>query len=163
MGNDRFDFYSIGIIHSPHTELSKIPIQPVFCEGIQGKVIVKRKYIDGLQNLQDFSHIFLFYYFHQSEKTHLHVKPYLSDEKRGIFATRSPMRPNRLGMSLVRLLKIDANILYVTDLDVLDGTPLLDIKPFIKRFDSREDIRSGWQDMVSDDEASLRGIRDFEK
>jgi tRNA-Thr(GGU) m(6)t(6)A37 methyltransferase TsaA len=161
--NDKIDFQPIGIIHSPHKELSKIPIQPVFCEGIEGKVILNAQYIEGLKDLDEFSHIYLFFYFNKSQKTCLQVKPYLSDEKHGIFATRAPHRPNKLGMSLVRLLRIEDNILYVSDIDILDGTPLLDIKPYIRRFDSVETSKAGWQDAIRDDAAAVRGLRDFKK
>lgn len=156
-----YTFQSIGLIHSPHKDLSKIPIQPVFCTDIEGTVVLNAEYADGLKNLQEFSHVYLFYYFNQSQKTYLHLKPYLSDQEQGIFATRAPHRPNKLGMSLVRLVRVEENILHVRDLDVLDGTPLLDIKPYIQRFDSRETVKSGWQDAVSDDVASVRGLRDF--
>ncbi len=161
MNDDKFYFQPIGLIRSPHKELSKIPIQPVFCEDIEGTVILNTRYIDGLKDLQEFSHINLFYYFNQSQKTCLRVKPYLSNEEHGIFATRAPHRPNKLGMSLVRLVRVESNILYVRDIDILDGTPLLDIKPYIQRYDSRENAKSGWQDAVSDDIASVRGSRDF--
>ena len=163
MNDCKFDFKQIGLICSPHKELSKIPIQPVFCEGIEGTVILDTRYIDGLKDLDEFSHIYLFYYFNQSQKTCLRVKPYLSDDEHGIFATRAPHRPNKLGMSLVRLLRVEDNILYVSDIDILDGTPLLDIKPYIQRFDSRETAKSGWQDAVRDDVASVRGLRDFKR
>ncbi len=163
MSDEKFEFQPIGLIHSPHKELSKTPIQPVFCEGIKGTVVLNEQFREGLEGLDGFSHIFLFYYFDKSQKTNLSVKPYLSADKQGVFATRAPHRPNKLGMSLVRLEKIENNILFVSDIDVLDGTPLLDIKPYIQRFDSRETTRSGWQDAVTDDEASLRGLRDFKK
>ncbi len=163
MRNDEFIFKSIGIIHSPHKELSEIPIQPVFCNNIEGTVILNADLADGLRSLRDFSHIYLFYLFHKSPKTSLLVKPYLAEQEHGIFATRAPHRPNKLGMSLVRLTKIESNILHVKDVDILDGTPLLDIKPYIKRFDSREDVKSGWQDDVSDSIASIKGLRDFKK
>ena len=156
-------FHPIGVIHSPHKVMSKTPIQPVFCSNIKGTVVLDAEYADGLKDLQGFSHIYLFYYFHQSQKTCLHFKPYLSDQEHGIFATRAPHRPNKLGMSLVRLDRIEDNILYVRDIDILDGTPLLDIKPYIQRFDSREDAKSGWQDAVLHDIASVRGLRDFKK
>jgi tRNA-Thr(GGU) m(6)t(6)A37 methyltransferase TsaA len=163
INNEKIDFQPIGIIHSPHKELAKIPIQPVFCQGIEGKIILDTQNIEGLKDLDGFSHIYLFFYFNKSQKTCLQVKPYLSDEKHGIFATRAPHRPNKLGMSLVRLLRIEENILYVSDLDILDGTPLLDIKPYIQRFDSRDTSKSGWQDAVTNNEASILGLRDFEK
>jgi tRNA (adenine37-N6)-methyltransferase len=163
MNDEKFDFQPIGLIRSPNKELSKIPIQPVFCEGIEGTVVLNARYIDGLKDLDGFSHIYLFYYFNKSQKTCLRIKPYLSDEEHGIFATRAPHRPNKLGMSLVRLLRVEDNILYVSDIDILDGTPLLDIKPYIKRFDSKETAKSGWQDAVTDDAASVRGLRDFKR
>lgn len=159
--HDSYSFDSIGVIHSPHKELSKIPIQPVFCKDIEGTVLLNTEYLEGLKDLEDFSHIYLFYYFHQSQKTSLRLKPYLSDEEHGIFATRAPHRPSKLGMSLVRLIKIKKNILYLRDVDILDGTPLLDIKPYIERFDLRENTKSGWQDAISDDRASIQGLRDF--
>ncbi len=163
MNDEKFDFQPIGLILSPYKELSKIPIQPVFCEGIEGKVILNPRYVDGLKDLDGFTHIYLFYYFNRSQKTCLRVKPYISDEEHGIFATRAPHRPNKLGMSLVRLVRVEDNIIYVSDIDILDGTPLLDIKPYIQRFDSRETAKSGWQDAVTNDAASVRGLRDFRK
>lgn len=150
---------SIGIINSPHVESSQTPIQPVFAKGIQGTVEVFPEYEDGLMDLDEFSHIYLLYYFDRAKETKLKVKPYLEDKLHGIFATRAPNRPNKIGISVVKLLKIERNILHVEDLDILDGTPLLDIKPYIARFDSRDNVRSGWQDDITDDEASNRGKR----
>ena len=161
MKDESIVFQPIGVIHSPHKELNKIPVQPVFCNGIKGTVVVDEEYIDGLKGLAEFSHIFLFFYFHGSAKMCLRLKPYLSDEEQGIFATRAPHRPNKLGMSLVRLEAIENNVLHVSDIDILDGTPLIDIKPYVQRFDSREHAKSGWQDAVSDDITAIRGKRDF--
>ena len=163
MNDNKIIFHPIGIIHSPHKVMSKTPIQPVFCSDIKGTVVLDAEYADGLKDLQGFSHIYLFYYFHQSQKTCLRLKPYLSDQEHGIFATRAPHRPNKLGMSLVRLMKIKDTILHVKDIDILDGTPLFDIKPYIQRFDSRENTRSGWQDTIPDDVASVRGLRNSER
>ena len=163
MSDDKFVFQSIGVIYSPHKEISKIPIQPVFCNGIEGTVVLDIEYADGLKDLQEFSHIYLFYYFHQSRKICLRLKPYLSDQEHGIFATRAPHRPNKLGMSLVRLVSVEDNILHVKDIDILNDTPLLDIKPYIQRFDSKKNTRSGWQDTISDDAASIRGLRHFKR
>ncbi len=163
MRDEKIIFHPIGVIHSPHKIISKTPVQPVFCNDIEGTVVLDAEYADGLKDLQDFSHIYLFYYFHQSQKTCLCLKPYLSNQERGIFATRAPHRPNKLGMSLVRLVKIKDNILYVKNIDILDGTPLLDIKPYIKRFDSREGVSSGWQDNISDNVAFGRGLRDSKR
>ncbi len=163
MHDNKIIFHPIGVIHSPHKVVSKTPIQPVFCSDIKGTVVLDAEYADGLKDLQGFSHIYLFYYFHQSQKTCLRLKPYLLDQEHGIFATRAPHRPNKLGMSLVRLMKIKDTILHVKDIDILDGTPLFDIKPYIQRFDSRENTRSGWQDTIPDDVASVRGLRNFER
>ena len=163
MHDNKFIFHPIGVIHSPHKVMSKTPIQPVFCSDIKGTVVLDAEYADGLKDLQGFSHIYLFYYFHQSQKTCLRLKPYLSDQEHGIFATRAPHRPNKLGMSLVRLMKIKDTIIHVKDIDILDGTPLFDIKPYIQRFDSRENTRSGWQDTIPDDVASVRGLRNSER
>jgi tRNA (adenine37-N6)-methyltransferase len=163
MNRAEISFQSIGIIHSPHQKLADIPIQPVFANDIKGTVVIDPEFAEGLMDLNEFSHIYLFYFFHQSQKTCLNVKPYLSEQEHGIFATRAPHRPNKLGMSLVRLMEIAGNILHIKDIDVLDGTPLLDIKPYIKRFDSRDNVQSGWQDSVSDDTASIRGLRNYNK
>ena len=163
MHDNKIIFHPIGVIHSPHKVMSKTPIQPVFCSDIKGTVVLDAEYADGLKDLQGFSHIYLFYYFHQSQKTCLRLKPYLSDQEHGIFATRAPHRPNKLGMSVVRLMKIEDTILHVKDIDILDGTPLFDIKPYIQRFDSRENTRSGWQDTIPDDVASVRGLRNSEQ
>jgi len=162
MNDDKFVFQQIGFIHSPYKEISKTPIQPVFCNDIEGKVVLDIEYVGGLRGLEGFSHIYLLYYFHESKKICLRLKPYLLDQEQGIFATRAPHRPNKLGMSLVRLVKIKGNVLHVKDIDILDGTPLLDIKPYIQRFDSRENVKSGWQDTIPDDIAFSRGVRKSE-
>jgi len=159
---DKIEFRPIGTIHSPHTELSKIPVQPVFCTDIEGTVVLDEAYLAGLEGIEKFSHLYLFFWFHESKRTALRLKPYLSDEEQGIFATRAPYRPNKLGMSVVRLVKVEGNVLHVKDVDILDGTPLLDIKPYVKRFDVRDDVTSGWQDTVSDENASRRGKRDYD-
>ena len=159
MNRQKYIFQAIGIIHSPHKDPSRTPIQPVFSIGIQGKVELFPEYVVGLQSLDGFSHIYLFYYFDRSTEIKMKVKPYVTNDAHGIFATRAPHRPNKIGMSLVRLLDISDNILEIEEVDILDGTPLLDIKPYIKRFDLREDVRSGWQDDIPDDIASSRGRR----
>lgn len=163
MSRRKIPFQQIGVIHSPHKKLTDIPIQPVFSKGIPGTVEVEPGFADGLADLGEFSHIHLFYLFHRSKKTRLRLQPYLSDKERGIFATRAPHRPNKLGMSLVRLTGIEGNILRIEDVDILDGTPLIDIKPYIRRFDSRPDVRSGWQEEVSDDQAVVRGRRNYKE
>ncbi|MDY0094792.1 MAG: tRNA (N6-threonylcarbamoyladenosine(37)-N6)-methyltransferase TrmO [Candidatus Vecturithrix sp.] len=153
----------IGVIHSPHTIPSATPIQPVFSKGIRGTVVLEPEYVDGLLDLEEFSHIFLIYHFHRSPGMKLRLCPYLQDAEHGIFATRAPHRPNPIGFSVVKLCGIEGNILTIEDVDILDGTPLLDIKPYAARFDSREDVRSGWQEQVSETDAHIRGKRDYQK
>ena len=160
MKRKEFIFQPIGIIHTPHKDPSQTPIQPVFSKGVRSTVELFPEYVDGLKDLDGFSHIYLLYYFDRSTQVKMRVKPYLDENVRGVFATRAPHRPNKIGMSLVQLLEIRDNILEVKEVDILDGTPLLDIKPYIKRFDSREDVRSGWQDDIPDDIAFPRGRRD---
>lgn len=128
----------IGIIHSPYKEIRSTPKQAVFSEGVKGKIIINREYVRGLKGLEKFSYIYLFFYFDRSSKTDLQLTPHLSNEEKGVFATRSPRRPNKLGMSLVELTGIEDNIIHIRDLDILDGTPLIDIKPFVKQIDTRE-------------------------
>ncbi|MBN2103198.1 tRNA (N6-threonylcarbamoyladenosine(37)-N6)-methyltransferase TrmO [bacterium] len=159
--NKSFEIRPIGVIHTPHNEGSQTPIQPVFSRGVQGTVEIYPEFCEGLKDLEGFSHIYLLYFFDRSAKMQLQVVPYLDSVKRGVFATRAPHRPNKIGMSLVRLLKIENGILTIEDVDILDKTPLLDIKPYIQRYDSRADARSGWQENISDDVAGSLGKRDY--
>ena len=156
-------YHPIGVIHSPHTVPKETPIQPVFSKGIRGTVVLYPEYVEGLLDLETFSHIFLLYHFHRSPGMKLRLCPYLEDKEHGIFAIRAPHRPNPIGFSLVKLCGIEENILTIEDVDILDGTPLLDIKPYAARFDSREDVRSGWHDQVSDSQAQIRGTRDYQR
>jgi len=134
----------IGIIHSPFKEPKGVPIQPAGAEGISGTVELLPEYVEGLKDLEGFSHILLLYHFHLAKKTSLLVKPYMDDNPHGVFATRSPSRPNAIGISIVRLNKIEGNRLYIRDVDIVDGTPLLDIKPYVPEFDIRTVERFGW-------------------
>jgi len=134
----------IGIIHSPFKEPKGVPIQPTAAIGIEGTVEIFSEYVEGLDDLEGFSHIILIYHFHLVKKTLLKVKPYMDNKLHGVFATRSPSRPNPIGISTVRLVKIDENILYIKDVDILDGTPLLDIKPYVPEFDVRVVDKIGW-------------------
>jgi tRNA-Thr(GGU) m(6)t(6)A37 methyltransferase TsaA len=151
----------IGVIRSPHTVSEKTPIQPVFAAGIRGTAELQHEYTDGLVDLEGFSHLWLIYVFHQAGEPCLTVKPFLDDVPHGVFATRAPCRPNPIGMSLVRLVRRDGPILHLEDVDVLDGTPLLDIKPYVTRFDVRDGARCGWQERVDDEVARQRGRRGF--
>ncbi len=141
---DLFTFRPIGIISTPFTESKGTPIQPKAAEGIAGTVKVFPEFSEGLQDLSGFSHIFLLYRFHRVQGFSLLVTPFMDDVKRGVFATRAPARPNPIGLSLVFLEKIEGDTLYVRDVDMLDGTPILDIKPFVPQFDSRDQVRVGW-------------------
>ena len=163
MKGTEFVFHAIGVVRSPHTDPSKTPIQPVFAKKAKGTVILDPGYSQGLVDLEGFSHIYLFYVFHRTKETKLTVRPFLEETTHGVFATRAPCRPNKLGFSVVKLISIEGNVLNVEDIDILDGTPLIDIKPYITRFDTRDNVRSGWQDGISDDAASLRGRRGFEE
>jgi tRNA-Thr(GGU) m(6)t(6)A37 methyltransferase TsaA len=140
----RIEYHPIGIIHSPFTELSGMPIQPAGAAGIEGTVEVFSKYYDGLKDLEGFSHIIMLYHFHRSKGFKLHVVPFMDSRFRGVFATRAPKRPNPIGLSVIKLQKIQGNILYVENLDILDETPLLDIKPYVPAFDEETEVRTGW-------------------
>jgi tRNA-Thr(GGU) m(6)t(6)A37 methyltransferase TsaA len=122
-----------------------MPIQPVGAQGISGTIELQAEYEGGLKDLEGFSHIILIYHFHLSEGYSLHVKPFLDDTSRGIFAVRAPRRPNPIGISVVRLEKVEGTTLYISNVDMVDGTPLLDIKPYVPDFDGVvEDSRIGW-------------------
>jgi tRNA-Thr(GGU) m(6)t(6)A37 methyltransferase TsaA len=136
----------IGIIYSPYKKVKDIPIQGRFKDKVEGHAELKEKYIKGLKDLDKFSHCILLYYFHKSNKETIVGKPFLEDSTHGIFAIRSPHRPNHIGLSVVKIKRIDKNKLFFTELDIIDNTPLLDIKPFVKYFDNREDVISGWLD-----------------
>lgn len=144
MAKDGIIFHPIGMIHSPHRELSGMPIQPPSAVGVKGTVVVDPAFQEGLRDLDGFSHVILVYYFHQAKPVDLLVKPFLDDTKHGVFATRAPRRPNAIGISVVKLLAIEGNILEVENLDILDGTPLLDIKPYVPDFDEQEEVQIGW-------------------
>ncbi len=134
----------IGIIHSPFKEPRGAPIQPKAAEGVKGTVELFDEFKEGLADLDGFSHVILIYHFHLSEGYTLKVKPFLDDTRRGLFATRAPRRPNPIGFSVVPLVRIDGATLHVSNLDIVDCTPLLDIKPYVPEFDREVDIRVGW-------------------
>ena len=137
-------FEPIGVIHSPFDEVAGMPIQPGRARGIEGTVEVLTPYEEGLQDLDGFSHIILLYHFHRSEGYGLRVVPFLDTESRGLFATRAPRRPNPIGLSVVRLSRVEGRTLSILDVVVLDGTPLLDIKPYVPDFDAPGQVRIGW-------------------
>ncbi len=137
-------YRAIGVIHSPHKTPKGSPIQPLAAEGIEGHIEIYPKFIGGLQDLAGFSHIFLIYHFHLAKKFSLKVKPFLDDSPRGLFATRAPSRPNPIGISVVRLVEITGSTLRIQNVDVVDNTPLLDIKPYVPAFDVHTVEKIGW-------------------
>ena len=149
----------IGVVHSPHSSTERTPIQPRFARGLSGTAEIEPRFSEGLQDLEGFSHLWLVTWLHRSTDVRLHVMPYLDDTPRGVFATRSPHRPNPIGLSLVRLLAVEGNILRLADLDVLDGTPLLDVKPYFPDFDQRAGARCGWYEAVDPEARRTRGRR----
>jgi len=135
----------IGVIHSPFKQMAGTPIQSAFAgENAQGEVEVFEPFVEGLRDVQLFSHLYLLYGFHRAGPARLTCTPFLDSEPHGVFAVRAPCRPNPIGLSIVRVLSRDGNRIRVADLDMLDGTPLLDIKPYVPEFDSRPRARSGW-------------------
>lgn len=138
----------IGIIHSPFNRLEDMPIQPTSDVSGSGFVEIFPDFADGLKDLEGFSHIYLLYHFHQVRQSNLIVAPFLDREPRGVFATRAPSRPNPLGLSLVELVRVESNLIYVERLDVLNGTPLLDVKPYVPEFEQTHDVRIGWLEQV---------------
>jgi tRNA-Thr(GGU) m(6)t(6)A37 methyltransferase TsaA len=134
----------IGIIHSPFSEIQGMPIQPSGAKGIAGEIEILPEYAGGLKDLIGFSHIILIYHFHLSDGFSLKVKPFLDNQLRGVFSTRAPKRPNPIGISVVRLRTVKGTTLFIEDIDVVDGTPLLDIKPYVPRFEAGGSIRTGW-------------------
>lgn len=134
----------IGIVHSTHTQPRGTPIQGVFADESEAWVEVAPEYVDGLRDLDGFSHAILLYHFHRSDRECVVGKPYLENEEHGIFAIRSPHRPNHIGLSVVAVRRIEGPRLFFGEVDILDGTPVLDIKPYVRQFDSRPGAVSGW-------------------
>lgn len=140
---DTFVFRSIGVIRSPFTSLEDTPIQSAR-SGAGGRVEVFEPFIEGLKDIEGFSHLILLYVFHRAGRPQMVVRPFLDDEPRGVFATRHPARPNPIGLSIVELVSRQRHVLHVRGIDVLDGTPLLDLKPYVPKFDYRAVTRTGW-------------------
>jgi tRNA (adenine37-N6)-methyltransferase len=134
----------IGIIRTPFTCIENMPIQPKGAADTIGEVHIFEPYAEGLKDLEGFSHIYLIYLFHKADKMRLMVVPFMDTRQRGVFATRSPLRPNHIGLSIVEIIHIDGRTITLKGIDVLDQTPLLDIKPYIEAFDNVENSRSGW-------------------
>ncbi len=137
-------FHPIGVIHTPFPDKPDAPVQGVYAGAAEGTVEIDTIYEQGLQDITGFSHLILLYQFHRAGKVELVRQPFLDDVQRGLFATRHPARPNPLGLTVVELLKLEGNVLHVRGVDMLDGTPLLDIKPYVKRFDCFPQAAEGW-------------------
>ncbi|HKJ91634.1 MAG TPA: tRNA (N6-threonylcarbamoyladenosine(37)-N6)-methyltransferase TrmO [Longimicrobiales bacterium] len=155
------EFSPIGIIHTPFTELAGMPIQPAGAAGVRGTVEVFEAFRPGLDDLDGFSHVVLLYHLHRSRGFDLRVVPFLDTEPRGLFATRAPRRPNAIGLSVVELARIEDGVLHVRNVDMLDGTPLLDIKPYVREFDAQDDVRTGWLEKAGKDVRNRRSDERF--
>jgi len=152
----KIEFTPIGLIPSPYTDTDDMPIQPAGAENVKGSIEVFEDYRSGLQDLEGFSHIILLYCFHRSHGFKLKVIPFLDSVQHGLFATRAPKRPNPIGLSVVRLDSIEKGVLQVSNIDILNNTPLLDIKPYVPEFDVQENVRIGWLDKLSQKAANRK-------
>jgi tRNA-Thr(GGU) m(6)t(6)A37 methyltransferase TsaA len=134
----------IGVIHSPFNNLEEMPIQPTSDTSRPGTVEIYPEFVEGLKDLEGFSHIYLIYHLHKISKSRLLVTPFLDKEPHGIFATRAPSRPNPIGLSLVKIVSLEGNLIHVDQVDILDGTPLIDIKPYVPEFENVHVVKIGW-------------------
>jgi len=158
---EAINYKPIGIIHTPFNDIEGMPIQPTGATGVEGIIEIFSEFADGLKDLDGFSHIILIYHLHLSGDFKLLVKPFMDDEIHGIFATRAPKRPNPIGFSVVKLNKIEGNIINIENIDVLNGTPLLDIKPYVFDFDSVSDSRKGWLESNAHKSKTLKSDNRF--
>jgi len=137
-------FKAIGLIHSPFNDIKKMPIQPKGASKIKGQIEIFPEFEEGLLDLDGFSHIILLYHFHKIQNPQLVVTPFLDDCEHGIFATRAPKRPNPIGLSVVKLIQINGRMIDIENIDVLNQTPLIDLKPYVPEFDHHPTDRIGW-------------------
>lgn len=151
-------FSPIGVIETPFDSPEGMPIQPAGAKDVIGKAVIFEEYVGGLKDLDGFSHIILLYYFHKSKRYDLQVTPFLDSEERGLFATRAPNRPNGIGLSIVKLLAVNGNRLELQGTDMLNQTPLLDIKPYVPAFDAHPDADTGW--LARSTEADISRLSD---
>jgi len=152
----------IGILHTPFRDLRDMPIQPTGTGSAPGTAEIDAEYAEGLKDLDGFSHVILIYHLHRAGPARLRVVPFLDSDARGIFATRAPSRPNPIGLSVVRLLRIEGRVLHLGNLDVLDETPLLDLKPYVPAFDRPPQACAGWLEQVQGNVAGMRSDDRFE-
>lgn len=141
---DDIAYKPIGIIRTPFKQKEGMPIQPSGARGVRGTVEIDEDYMEGLKDLEGFSHVILIYHFHLSRGYDLIVTPFLDDQDRGVFATRAPKRPNAIGLSIVKLNAVKEHILEIENVDIVDGTPLLDLKPYVPEFDAQTEVKTGW-------------------
>jgi tRNA-Thr(GGU) m(6)t(6)A37 methyltransferase TsaA len=134
----------LGTIKTPWKTPENMPIQPTGAKGFKGTVELYPEYVEGLEDIEGFSHIILIYQLHLVSKPQLKVVPFMDTKPKGIFATRSPKRPNKIGISIVEIEKVEGNIIHVLDVDMITNSPLLDIKPFFEDFDNRVGTKKGW-------------------
>lgn len=147
---EEINFKPIGIIYTPYSQKENTPIQGCFAPNNKGHIELYTEYAEGLQDIEGFSHLILLYYFHKAESCTLLTKPFLDKDKKGIFAIRHFNRPNPIGLSIVSLYRVRGNILDIGGVDMIDGTPLLDIKPYVPQFDMKEGVRNGWYQNASE-------------
>ncbi|MDY0020667.1 MAG: tRNA (N6-threonylcarbamoyladenosine(37)-N6)-methyltransferase TrmO [Anaerolineae bacterium] len=157
-----FTYHPIGILHTPFTEASGMPIQPHGALGVKGSIELFPEFADGLKDLETFSHIILLYHFHRAPSSRLRVVPFMDSEEHGVFATRAPTRPNPIGLSVVRLREVQGTRLAIENVDMLDGTPLLDIKPYAPAFDHWEVESAGWLTTRQQQVQATRSDKRFE-
>lgn len=151
----------IGRVHSPFKELSSMPIQPKGAAEVEAQIEIYPEFAPGLTDLDHFSHVYVIYQFHCAVGSKLRVVPFMDTVERGVFATRSPLRPNPIGLSLVTLLRIEENWLTIKGVDMLDGTPVLDLKPYVARFDEIRESTSGWMQATDEEITNKRSDRRF--
>jgi tRNA-Thr(GGU) m(6)t(6)A37 methyltransferase TsaA len=137
-------YQPIGTVHTPYQSPDGMPVQASRSDNAPGTVVLDEAYVEGLADLEGFSHVILVCHLHLARPYRLRVTPYLDDVPHGLFATRAPARPNPIGISVVALERIDGSTLHVRGVDLIDGTPLLDIKPWVGEFDEPEQVRLGW-------------------
>lgn len=160
MSGALLEFRQVGVIRTPHAEPDRTPIQPCFARGVRGEIHLDPAFEEGLKGIEEFSHLHLIYLLNRAEPARLVVTPFMIDEPKGIFACRYPARPNAIGLSLVKLAGVQGCRLFIEDVDMLDGTPLLDIKPYYPPADAPEGASAGWLERVDPREAERRGRRE---
>jgi tRNA-Thr(GGU) m(6)t(6)A37 methyltransferase TsaA len=158
---DPVTFAPIGVVRTPFATHEGMPIQTVAAQGVRGRIELDPAYVPALADLDGFSHLHLITYLHRTGAASLRVTPYLDTTERGVFATRSPKRPNPIGLSIVRLVRIEGTVIHIEEVDLLDGTPLLDIKPYVPPFDDRQDARYGWFEERAQNVHSVRADARF--